>query len=358
MTKLTDVATRKVQHLCIFGDPKSGKSELAASATSLFRRVIWVSLDNGHEVLFKLPREQQEKIELVRLPDTKDFPTGITASIEIVSGKSTAICDAHGQVRCLTCRKEPSSVYTTVETFSMQRDELIVFDHLSQMADSAMNLAMKGKSLDTKPEWPEYSHQGAMMSKVLSNIQQANYNVICIAHVCETEMEDGSKRLVPLVGTVPFSRNVGKYFDHIIYCRVGNKKHAFGSATTYIASVLTGSRTDVSLESQVVEEGKRSSLAPFFEGKMEHLSSSSLSSPVVLPPLSPAVVEEESKVEGVVELNGGTLPEEVLSPEIPAASSISSILPPAAISLPPAATLSPAEASKARIAAMRSKSQS
>lgn len=355
MTKLTDVATRKVQHICIFGDPKSGKSELAASVAAIFHRVIWVSLDNGHEVLFKLPREQQERVELVRLPDTKEFPTGIAASLEIVSGRSTAICNSHGQVKCMTCRKEGEAVsYTTVETATMGVGEVIVFDHLSQMADSAMNFVMKGKPLDQKPEWPDYAYQGALMNKVLMNIQQANYNVICITHTCETEMEDGSKRLVPLVGTVPFSRNVGKYFDHIIYCRVGNKKHTFGSATTYTASVLTGSRTDVSLELQTAG---RPSLAPFFEGKMEHLASSSLASPVVLPPSSSVKVEE------IVELNGDNLPEEVLSPETPPQNYISpsptpTPTPTPTISLAPAAaTLSPAEAAKARIAAMRSKSQ-
>jgi hypothetical protein len=85
-------------------------------------------------------------------------------------------------------------------------------------------------------------------------------------------MEDGSKRLVPLSGTLNFSRNMGKFFDHIIYCRVANRKHSFGSATVYLASVLTGSRGDITLEEQNKDAPNvttRPTLLPFFEGKMD-----------------------------------------------------------------------------------------
>lgn len=86
------------------------------------------------------------------------------------------------------------------------------------------------------------------MKKVLMNIQQAPYHVIMLAHVIETEMEDSSKRLVPQVGTVPFSKSVGKYFDHMVYCHMMNKSHRFGSSTTYSMQAVTGSRTDIKVE--------------------------------------------------------------------------------------------------------------
>jgi hypothetical protein len=74
-------------------------------------------------------------------------------------------------------------------------------------------------------------------------------------------MEDGSTRLSPLVGTRNFSSNVGKYFDHMIYCHVVNGVHKYGSATTYQNKVLTGSRSKVSIESM-----KEPTLVPFFDG--------------------------------------------------------------------------------------------
>lgn len=271
MPTLDEVAARKVQHLMLFGDPKSGKTELAGTLAYIFDCVVWISIDNGHEVLFKLPKEQQHKILLIKLPDTKEFPVATDTCLKIVSGAECNICVKHGQVRCATCVRNKETAWDTINVSTFGPRDIIVFDHVSQLADSSMNFIMKNKALDVKPGWDEYWYQGAIMSKFFSNIQQAPYNLVCIAHTCETEMEDGSKKLVPLVGTVPFSRNVGKYFDHIIYCRVANRKHNFGSATTYLASVLTGSRGDIILEAQDKknEESMRPTLLPFFEGKYD-----------------------------------------------------------------------------------------
>lgn len=288
--KYNEVAQRKAQHICIFGDPKSGKTELAASCSSFFKRVVWISMDNGHTVVFKQPVEQLKKFEFIILPDTKEFPVAIATCLKLVEGRDTHICNLHGQVNCTVCRAQKEATYTDISLGELGLDEVVVFDHGSQLSDSAMNFITKGKPLDYRPEWSDYSYQGALLNKVLMNLQQAPYNCIFITHTCETEMEDGSKRLVPLCGTVNFSRNMGKYFDHIIYCRVGNRKHAFGSATTYLASVLTGSREDVVLEVQNKEVETRPTLLPFFEGKMEHLkveeqvSSSS-------PSTSPSLIE-------------------------------------------------------------------
>jgi hypothetical protein len=79
-------------------------------------------------------------------------------------------------------------------------------------------------------------------------VQQSKYNIVCITHETETEMEDGRKKLVPVAGTASFSRNTAKYFDDVIYCEVKNKKHQFASSTTYANNILTGSRSAVSLE--------------------------------------------------------------------------------------------------------------
>lgn len=268
--KHTEVYQKRAQHLCIFGDPKSGKSELAASCALFFKRVIWISMDNGHGVVFKLPEELLQKFEFVILPDTKEFPVAINTCLKLVEGRDTHICNAHGQVNCMPCRKDKDASYTDINLSNEPLTTCVVFDHGSQLSDSAMNFVMKGRPLEEKPEWTHYAYQGALLNKVLMNIQQAPYNTIVITHTCETEMEDGTKRLVPLCGTLNFSRNMGKFFDHIIYCRVGNKKHAFGSATTYIASVLTGSREDIVLESQNNKDGSvRPTLLPFFDGKMD-----------------------------------------------------------------------------------------
>lgn len=341
--KYTEVAQRKAQHLCIFGDPKSGKTELAASIAKFFKRVVWVSMDNGHTVVFKLPKEDLEKFEFIILPDTKEFPVAIDTCLKIVSGSLTHICNRHGQVRCSICVRDKveDGGWTDINVSELSLDEVIVFDHMSQMSDSAMNFITKSKPLDYRPEWSDYSYQGALLNKFMMNIQQAPYNVVIITHTCETEMEDGSKRLVPLAGTVNFSRNMGKYFDHIIYCRVANKVHAFGSATTYAASVLTGSREDIVLETQNKKDiTTRPTLLPFFEGKMEHLKVEEQTSIA-----SPTVQRVLNIVNGV-EKEAETPSAETLlfsNPNSHIATEETSLSPP----------LSPAAAAKARLAAMR-----
>ena len=119
------------------------------------------------------------------------------------------------------------------------------------------------KDPEAKAEWDDYARQGALLARFFMSVQQAKYNVIAIAHVMEAEMEDGKKRLVPLIGTSNFSRNAGKYFDHIVHCEVTNGSHKFGSSTTYKASIVTGSRSDIA-----IEKLKEASLKPFFDGSI------------------------------------------------------------------------------------------
>lgn len=259
--KLKDLKQRQASHVIIFGDSKVGKSTIVSKLASKFK-LLWFSCDNGHEVLFKLPPEAQENIEIIVLPDTKEFPVAITTVLKVVSGQPIKICEAHGQTTCSNCLRDKGT-FTEVHLGRLGLDTVVVFDHLSGIGDSAMNFITKKMADDYKPEWEDFRVQGALLTKVLLNIQQAPYNVVCIAHSTETEMEDKSKKLVPRVGTVPFSKNVGSYFDHIIYSEMVNKVHKFGSMTTYKTSVITGSRKDIAIESD-----KEPSLIPFFNGEI------------------------------------------------------------------------------------------
>jgi hypothetical protein len=79
-------------------------------------------------------------------------------------------------------------------------------------------------------------------------VQAAKCSIVCISHEEEVEMEDGRKKIVPVCGSSKSSRNTAKYFDHVVYCEVKNKKHNVGSSTCFSNNILTGSRTDVQLE--------------------------------------------------------------------------------------------------------------
>lgn len=258
--KLSEVAQRQAQHLIVFGDPKVGKSVLVGELAKVFK-LLWFSLDGGHSILYKLPKEAQENIEIIALPDTKDFPIAIETCLKVIKGGSHNVCNRHGKVSCFICLKDKAG-FTEVDFSKLDLSWLVVWDHISQLADSALNFIMKDMEGDPKPGWDEWMKQGALMSRFLTNIQHSPLNHICIAHTLEAELEDGKVKVFPQCGTRNFSRGVGKYFDHVIHCDVRNKKHTFGSSTTYLPLILTGSRSDVSLET--MKEGEVS-LLPCFD---------------------------------------------------------------------------------------------
>jgi hypothetical protein len=274
--KLSQLEPRKAQHVVVFGDPGTGKSTLASKLAEEGYNILWVSIDNGHTVLYKLSVAARENIEIIVLPDTKEFPIAIATCLKIISGAEIRICNQHGQVNCSTCvarKLEGEEYWTTICLGKLGLDTVVVFDNIGQLADSAMNFIIKeickegpnkGKEDTYRPGYDEFRLQGSLMNKFLINVQQCSNHICCIAHVCETEMEDGSKKLVPLIGTVPFSRNSGRYFDHMVYCNVLNKTHRFGSSTTYLAGVVSKSRTDVAIENL-----DNKSLAPFFKGEIK-----------------------------------------------------------------------------------------
>ena len=248
--KLTDKKLSRTHRVLVYGEPKSGKTELAARLAEKFN-VLLFDLENGYETLLKLPKDWQERVEIISIPDTKVFPIAIETMLKVVTGAKVDICDEHGKVSCALCRKD-GQTFSTVELNALSEDTIVIIDSLTQLSNSAMNHLTRNESDIYRPEWTDYRNQGQLLDKFLSQVQQAKYNIVCITHVVETELEDGKKKLVPVCGTTAFSRNTAKYFDHVVYCQVSNKKHNFASATTYANNVLTGSRTDVALEENKV----------------------------------------------------------------------------------------------------------
>ncbi len=244
--KLSKVVPLKTHRALVFGGPKSGKTQLVSELSSAFN-LLWFDLENGWETLLKLPSSQQERIELIQIPDTKVYPIAIETMLKVITGAAVKICEKHGKVSCPICTKE-SAAMTEVCLNDLGQETIVVIDSLTQLSNSAMNFLTKNQDDTYKPEWTDYRNQGQLLDKLLSQIQQARYNIVVITHESEVEMEDGRKKLVPVAGTTSFSRNTAKYFDHIIYSEVKNRKHAFASSTTYANNILTGSRTDVEIE--------------------------------------------------------------------------------------------------------------
>jgi len=248
--KLTSVTPSSTHRVLIFGAPKSGKTQLAASLASQYK-LLWFDLENGYGTLLKLPKSHQENIELIRIPDSKTFPIAIETMLKVITGSKVTICDEHGKVACPICAKTPDyeTNSTTISLKELTNDTVVVIDSLSQLSNSAIAFITKNQPDDYKMDFSDWGNLRAVVEKFLSQVQQARYNIVCISHEEEVEMEDGRKKIVPVCGSSKSSRNTAKYFDHVIYCELKNRKHVSASSTTYANNILTGSRTDVVMES-------------------------------------------------------------------------------------------------------------
>lgn len=268
--KLSKTERRKAVHSLIFGPPKSGKSKLAGELAEHGFNLFYFDFENGSLVLdTTLSPEAKERVELYRIPDTKDLPIGIETALRVVKPGCHFICDTHGKIgagaigtKCPVCGKIPSATYSTFDNTKLGPNDVVIFDSLTQLSNSAMSHIGQGKDDTWKPEWDHFRSQGSMLDRFLSSIQNAPYHVVCITHEMDIEMNDGPSKLVPIAGSQNFSRNSAKYFDEIVYCRVFNKRHTAASSTVYANNILTGSRSNTTVES--IKDQEFLSLVPIF----------------------------------------------------------------------------------------------
>lgn len=260
--KLTDKVESSTHRVIVYGAPKAGKTEFVSKLAAKYK-LLWFDLENGHGTLLKLPSAMQENIELIALPDSRVFPIAIETMMKVISGNKCEICEEHGKVACPMCRKDGKPT-TTVELGSMTQDTVIVVDSLTQLTNSGIAFITKGKPDDYKMEFDDWGNLKTLVEKFLSQVQAARYNIVCISHEEEVEMEDGRKKLVPVCGSSKSSRNTAKYFDHVLYCEVKNRAHGVGSSTTFSNNILTGSRTDV-----VTDGRKDASILDIFGAKVQ-----------------------------------------------------------------------------------------
>lgn len=245
MAKLSSKTSSSTHRVLIFGGPKAGKTLLAGKLAQYYK-LLWVDMEKGHETLFQLPVEWQDNIELISLPDTRSFPIAIETCLKIVKGLVN-ICEKHGKVACMLCKKDNAPT-VDVNLPAMGNDTVVVFDSLTQLSNSAIAFITKGKPDEYKLDYDDWGNLGKLLDIFLSHLQQASYNVIVISHETEAETEGKKKKLVPVGGTRNFSRNIAKYFDHVVYAETKNRKHVFSSSSLSSSTILTGSRSGVALE--------------------------------------------------------------------------------------------------------------
>lgn len=244
--KLSKMTGTIEQRVCLFGPPKVGKTRLIAMLAQYYNLLVF-DLENGSITMSQVPEEYHDRIDIIKIRDSRTYPIGIETMMKVVTGKPVLICVSHSKVACPICSK------TGAETERVCLDEvgldtIVVIETLTQLTNSGIAHITKGQPDDYKLQLDDWGALKVLIDKFLSQIQVARYNVICVSHEEEVKFEDGRTKIVPVAGSSNSSRNTAKYFDHVIYCNVVNKKHVVGSATDYSMSVLTGSRTNVKLE--------------------------------------------------------------------------------------------------------------
>lgn len=260
--KLSARVASKSHRVLVFGPPKSGKTELVGKLATKFK-LLYFDLENGIDTLLKLPAEAQDNVEVFSLPDTRDFPIAVETMLKVIRGNAVTFCETHGKVGCAICKKTEGAIWNTVELNKLDSDTIVVVDSITQLTNSAIAHITKGTDELYKLQTDDWGNLGKLMDIFLSHVQQANFNIVCISHETEVEMQDGKQKLVPTAGTRNFSRNTAKYFDEVVYCEVKNKVHVAGSSTTYANNILTGSRTGLRTEDAKGE----ASLLPIFTGE-------------------------------------------------------------------------------------------
>lgn len=246
MAKLNQLARSQEQRVIVFGPPKVGKTELVGKLAEKYN-ILFFSLENGHSTLFKLPPEWQDRIEVINIRDSKAYPIAIETMLKVIKGNECFICVAHSKVACPICTKNGADT-DRVCLNELGPDWVVGIDSLTQLTLSALAHITKNQPDDYKLQLDDWGNLKQLMEKFLSQVQVAPYNIVCISHEEEVKFEDGRTKIVPVGGSSNSSRNTAKYFDHVVYANIVNKKHVVGSATDYSTTVLTGSRTDIKLE--------------------------------------------------------------------------------------------------------------
>lgn len=246
LNEYQQVAARKI---LVYGPPKSGKTDLVAQLAEK-KKLWWFDLEDGIKTVLSSPRikkEWFENIELFKIADTQIFPMAVRTLLKVVKGGAHEICHAHGAANCAICKKDNRPT-TRININEFTNNDVLVLDSVTQLSQSAMNdiqsPVIQVDKFDAKPSWDDYFNQGRILDRIFSLIQHANFNVVCISHEIMTEMEDGSKKIVPIAGTREYSSKFAKFFDDVGYAEIVNKKHKFSFSSTYKNNVITGSRTN------------------------------------------------------------------------------------------------------------------
>lgn len=246
--KATEYQNQTARHILVYGEPKSGKTELIGALAEHYK-LWWFDLDNGVKTLLAPESKAYpyiENLEIFPIPDSSVFPIAVETLLKVLKGGLCEVCNAHGKVSCPKC-KQTSAPTTSIDTRTLDnKRDIVVIDSYSQLMESTMNWIMKDsiakEDYDAKPGWDEYGKQGRVGSRFGSIFQTAPFNIIVTSHAIMATLEDKSKKLVPVGGTENASLVFAKWFDDVVYTEVVNRSYKAYTSVIEKANTVLGSR--------------------------------------------------------------------------------------------------------------------
>lgn len=247
--KATDLKQGRPRKILVYGAPKTGKTELVG-ALAAEKRLKVFDLEQSTKTWFKPSSPAYphlSNIEIFPIADTQTFPVAIGTVLHATKNVKLSICDVHGVVDCPICKKVKDAGFSVYDPTTFTPDDVAVIDSISQLAQSAMyhilRTAIAKDDFEKKADWDDYAAQGRMMDRFGSWIQSAPFSIVCTSHETMVEMEDGTKKIVPIGGTSNFSKTFAKYFDDVVYCEIVNGKYRATCSAEDKTRVVLGSRS-------------------------------------------------------------------------------------------------------------------
>lgn len=235
------------QMAMFYGESFSGKTYAAAQFAKKYK-LIWFDLENGATTLAKaIPEEFYDNVELIQVMDSQENPIATTTLAKVIKAKQEV--KIHPETGAMyNPAKDKDVEPIALDPSSWDTNHILVIDSLTALSDSSMNYFLGPNASDLQFKSKEFKHydmQGLYLKNLFVNAQRLKCHVIFITHQEELEQEDGTNKLTPLGGTRNFARTIARKFDHVVHCRVHNRKHALNSVTTKDHKVIAGSRLNV-----------------------------------------------------------------------------------------------------------------
>lgn len=258
---LLKVGVDEVDHAILFGEPKTGKTTLAALLAEYFH-VLWLDGDKGlTAALNNIHPEMADRIRVIKIPDNTDYPIMVNTILKLVKGSKTNICLTHGIVDCSVCKT--SNLQTVdIALNSLDKTWVVVMDSQTQFYASVLAFAYykdtkkaygTGVPTDYKGDW-DFRGIAYQCADMFGNyMKDLRCQWVSISHESLVDMADGTtSKIVPVAGSKNISSQYGKWFGSMIFAKKVNNKHNFMSSSLYSSTVQTGSRSGVSLEKKAV----------------------------------------------------------------------------------------------------------